>query len=281
MAGLVPSDVTAADGVALGWFLLAWLGYGRAIQAMRHPASVTVRLHEIRRAWMRVMLVRDNRIVDSSLIGHTVHSATFFASTTMVALAALLGVLGNFEHGFATLAELTFTAKTSRALVETKVMLLVLVLAHTFLKLSWSLRQLNYCIALIGAAPARPAPGRDGVIADRIATVLSLAIGSFNAGIRGYYFALAVLAWLFGPGGFALVTTGIIVMLLWRQFGSETAEAIRLGHNAYAGGDSDAAGRAAGADPAAPSAASVGTGFRAGAEPDSEPPRGLRRPDAA
>ena len=59
--------------------------------------------------------------------------------------------------------------------------------------------------------------------------MLSLALSGFNAGIRGYYFTLAALAWLLGPGAFALATTGIVVMLLWRQFGSEAAEAIRLG----------------------------------------------------
>ena len=228
--GRAPSELIGPDGVALGWFLLAWLGYGPLIQVWRHPSSVNVRLHEVRRVWMRVMLARDNRIVDTSLIGHTVHSATFFASTTMVALAALLGIIGNFEHGYATLAELTFTAKTSRLLTETKMLLLVLVLAHTFLKLSWSLRQLNYCIALIGAAPTKPDPRRRDAIAGRIAAMLSAALSGFNAGIRGYYFALAALAWLLGPGAFALATTGIIAMLLWRQFGSEAAEAIRLGH---------------------------------------------------
>ena len=243
--GRAPSELIGPDGVALGWFLLAWLGYGPLIQVWRHPSSVNVRLHEVRRVWMRVMLARDNRIVDTSLIGHTVHSATFFASTTMVALAALLGVLGNFEHSFAALGELTFAAKTSRALAETKVVLLVFVLAHSFLKLTWALRKLNYCIALIGAAPLKPDPARSGVIADSIATVFSLAIGSFNAGLRGYYFTLAALAWLLGPGAFALATSGIVTMMLWRQFGSTTAQAIRLGHTTYASADLDAEGRAA------------------------------------
>lgn len=269
MVGWAPSDLTGPDGVALGWFLLAWLGYGPLIQVWCHPSSVNVRLHEVRRVWMRVMLARDNRIVDTSLIGHTVHSATFFASTTMVALAALLGVLGNFEHGFAALGGLTFAAKTSRALAETKVVLLVFVLAHSFLKLTWALRKLNYTVALIGAAPLKPDPARSGAIADRIAAVFSLAIGSFNAGLRGYYFALAALAWLLGPGAFALATSGIVAMMLWRQFGSTTAEAIRLGHAASAGADPDAEGRAAEAGVQASPKAAPAAGH------------GLGHPDAA
>ena len=160
MTDLIPPDLTASDRAALGWFLLAWLGYGQFIHRLRSPCSITARLRGVRRAWMYAMLGRDNRITDASLIGHTVHSATFFASTTMVALAALLGLLGNLDRTHAALDALDFTAKTSRALAEAKVVLLVLVLAHTFLKLSWSLRQLNYTIALIGAAPAKPDPRR-------------------------------------------------------------------------------------------------------------------------
>src|SRR3712207_793199 len=83
---------------------------------------------------------------------------------------------------------------------------------------------------LIGAAPSKPGPALRDAAADRTAAVLSLALGSFNAGVRGYYFALAALAWLVGPGAFALATTGMVAMLLWRQFGSDTAEAIRLSH---------------------------------------------------
>ena len=36
----------------------------------------------LRDAWMLRMLERDNRITDSSLLGHTIHSISFFASTT-------------------------------------------------------------------------------------------------------------------------------------------------------------------------------------------------------
>ena len=230
----MPPDLGVWDRAALGWFLLAWLGYGAFIQHLRSPRSITERLRGVRRAWMHAMLGRDNRITDASLIGHAMHSATFFASTTMVALAALLGMLGNLDRTHAAVEALAFTAKTPRPIVEGKVLLLLLVFAHTFLKLTWAIRQLNYGVALIGAAPSKPGPALRDAVADRTAAVLSLAVSSFNAGVRGYYFALAALAWVFGPGAFALATTGMVAMLLWRQFGSDTAAAIRLSHRVLA-----------------------------------------------
>ena len=231
---MFPPDLTVMDRVALAVFVLGWLGYGPFIQAFELRASITSRLQDVRRAWMFSMLGRDNRITDASLIGNTMHSGTFFASTTMIAMAALMGMLGKFDTTYGVLQELHFTAKTSQALVEAKILLLILVFAYSFLKLSWALRQLNYCLALIGGAPLKPSPGERAAIAARTGRVLSLAIASFNAGIRGYYFALAGLAWFAGPVAFLVVTAGMLFMLLYRQFGSATAAAMADAHPYYA-----------------------------------------------
>ena len=201
----VLGDLAALDGAALAWFLLAWLGYSPLMRALRTAGSINARMDRMRRGWMHAMLGRDNRITDASLIGHTVNSAAFFASTTILALAALLGLLGNIEQTYASVGRIAFTAKAPRALLEAQLLLLVLVFAHSFLKLTWALRQLNYCVAFIGAAPLKPDAAQRGRIADRYGVILSLAISSFNAGIRGYYFALAALAWLLGMDGVAAI----------------------------------------------------------------------------
>lgn len=230
---LLPPDLATLDRIALAVFVLGWLGYGPFIHAFRTRASITTRMNDVRRAWMFAMLGRENRITDASLLGNTMQSGTFFASTAMIALAALMGMLGRFDATFAVLQELHYTAKTSAAFVEAKILLLMLVFAYSFLKLSWALRQLNYCLALIGGAPLRPDAAGRAAIAERDAVVLSLAIASFNAGIRGYYFAMAALAWFMGPLAFLAVTIGMLAMLLWRQFGSATAAAIARAHPYY------------------------------------------------
>ncbi len=230
---LLPPDLAMPDRLALSLFLIAWLGYGRLIHSRLAAPNITSRMNRVRVSWMHAMLGRDNRVTDASLLGNTMHSGTFFASTTMIALAALLGLLGRLDVAYGAVEELSFTAKTSRPLVEFKILLLLAVFGHTFLKLTWALRQLNYCIALIGGAPLKPSAGQRDVLAERIAAVLSLAISSFNAGIRGYYFALAGLAWFLGAGAFLLVTTGILAMLLWRQFASATSDAIRMSEQEF------------------------------------------------
>lgn len=245
MFDALPSDLSALDRLAASVFVLAWLGYGALIHSAALSPNITTRMNEVRVGWMRAMLDRDNRISDASLLGNVIRSATFFASTTVIALAALLGLLGRLDLAYATTRELIFAAKTSQDLVELKILLLVLVFGHTFVKLTWALRQLNYCVALIGGAPVKPPAAERDRIAGRIAAVLSLAIRSFNTGIRGYYFALAALAWFVGPAWFLAVTIGIVTMLLWRQFASATAEAIRLAQSPADGEPAGLAGKAA------------------------------------
>lgn len=232
MVSLLTPDFTTLDAVALGWLLLVWLGYGPAMQALRPAGSITAHMWGVRRAWAHTMLGRDNRITDASLIGHTVHSTTFFASTTMVALAALIGMLGALDHVHAALAGLGFAAPSTRAFLALKLLLLVVIMAHGFLKLTWTLRQLNYCLALMGAAPLKPDAAQRDRVAACLATALSVALATFNAGIRSYYVALAALAWLLGPGAMAALITGMLAMLLWRQFGSPTAAALAQCHAA-------------------------------------------------
>jgi uncharacterized membrane protein len=65
-------------------------------------------------------------------------------------------------------------------------------------------------------------------MAEAIGDALTLAVTSLNGGMRSYYFALAVLAWVVGPLPFMLATTGVIVVLTRRQAFSATEKVIRI-----------------------------------------------------
>ena len=140
----------------------------------------------------------ENRITDTSLIKHTIHSATFFASTTMIALATMLGMLDRY---YAALDGFDLTIKLPGALAEAKGLLALAVLAQTFLNLSWALQQHNDCLA-DRAAPIRPTPDARGEISGHLAAALTPAISDCNAGVRGYISALAAMGWLLGPVAF-------------------------------------------------------------------------------
>jgi uncharacterized membrane protein len=224
----VPPDLTILDIVALAWFLVMWIGYKLAQDHLMRGSVVNEHLKRVRVHWMERMLERDNRIMDSQLMGHTIHSCTFFASTTILILAGLLGSFGAIEHAHEILSSLSFTLVTSRQLFEVKMLLLVVIFAFGFFKFTWALRQYNYCCALVGAAPLRlPDMDERRAMSENIAAALTLAIGAFNDGLRSYYFALAGLAWMIHPWLFIVASGWVVMILLRRQAYSGTEKVIR------------------------------------------------------
>lgn len=225
----MPPDAAPLDLIALVWFVVSWSGFTLLQDhVLSRRGAVNHHLKIVRRHWMERMLDRDNRIMDSQLMGHTMHSCTFFASTNMLILAGLVGAFGAVEHAQELVSNLSFTVKTTRQLFEIKMLLLVVVFTFGFFKFTWALRQYNYCCALIGSAPAAPvAPEDRRTIAKSLAEALTLAITALNGGMRAYYFALAVLAWIIGPIPFLMASSAVIVVLTRRQAFSATETVIR------------------------------------------------------
>lgn len=221
----------ALDGVALLALFAAWLGYPRLLHVLgRRRASINHLMLQVRVAWMRRMLERDPRITDAALIGHVVHSVAFFASATILVTGLVLGALANADR----IAEITAPIALSGPMTGLSVRLLLgaqgTILVAAFLSFTWSLRQFNYAVALIGAAPPVPVDADSATrIAASIGHVLSLASASFNTGLRGYYFALAGLAWFVHPLLVPPATVAVLAILLRRQLHSPVRSSIADG----------------------------------------------------
>jgi uncharacterized membrane protein len=211
------------DMACLAVFVLTWLSYGYAVHRFS-PGSINARLGGLRVAWMRTLLRRDNRIVDSGLLGHVVNSASFFASASLIVIGALVSLLSNVDHLQPAIEGLAFVAPVSRRLFEIKVVLPLVVMVYGFVQFTWAIRQLNYTIVLIGAAPDYRSVGafRER-LAQAIGGVMTAALYSFNSGLRSYYYAIASLTWLAAPWAMALTAVMLTGLLVWRQIASPTA----------------------------------------------------------
>ena len=228
------------DSLAFGWILLLWFVYGRFADKLPAdtvaPTNLNQMMHQLRRLWMRRMLDRPERILDSSLTGHSVNSTTFFASTSMLIIAGLLGVLGKAADAHAVVQSFGFAVVATELLFELKILGLIGLFMVGFYKFTWALRQFNFACTLIGAAPLPPVePEARDKFADQAARVMSLAVVSFNGGIRSYYFAMAWLCWFIHPLAF-IVATGIVVLVLWkRQVNSRSQASVAEYYDATGG----------------------------------------------
>jgi uncharacterized membrane protein len=222
------SLLSPIDYAALAWFFVASFGYVRfaSWKAQRAP-SLLGAMNLYRHEWMQRILVRENRIVDSSLIGMLSNVATFLASTTVLILGGLVALLGTTEKAVDVMAELPFAVQGSHRLWEIKVLLLIAIFGFAFFKFTWALRQFNMLAILLGAAPGPGGDAREQREFVSRATDVSVYAGeNFNNGLRTYYFGLAALAWFLHPLLFAFTTAGVVVVLYLREFRSPTLETL-------------------------------------------------------
>jgi uncharacterized membrane protein len=194
--------------------------------ALHRGGVINTDMTVVRMAWMRNMAGRDNRFMDGQLLGHALSSASFFASSNLILIAAIASGLFGGERTFRSASSLVVLQTSSRLLFEGQLALVLITLARGLLDFMWSIRQMNYCLAAFGAAPLAATPDEQRLYGETAARLLNPALSSFNQGVRAYYFALAAAAGLFGPIPCICVTAGATGLLLWRQRRSRAAFAI-------------------------------------------------------
>ena len=219
--------MTWLDWGALALFFICWLGYGPILKAIsRRGGSLNEDMVHVRTVWMASMTQREIKLVDSQLMGHSINSASFFASTNLLLIAAVAGILFGGESALRGSAAVG-AENVSLKMLEAKLALVLICLTRGFLDFIWALRQMNYTLALIGAAPELHHKTDRKAFAEAASQLLNPALGSFSQGVRGYYFALAAAAWLFGPAWLALGVVSSFGLLIYRQEASPAARAIR------------------------------------------------------
>jgi uncharacterized membrane protein len=217
------------DVAALLVFLIAWAAYEPILRMLaRGRHVINADLVVIRQRWMGEMVGPNRqRLLDSQLIGHALNSASFFASSNLILIAGAAGLLFGSEDAFRAIEATPIMAEAPPILFSIKLGLIAATLARGFLSFIWSIRQLNYCVAVVGATPLSAPEATLKAYGEAAAEVLTPALSAFNQGVRAYYFALAAAAWLFGPIAMAAVTLGAVGLLIKRQAASPAAGGVR------------------------------------------------------
>jgi uncharacterized membrane protein len=221
-------ELSPLNIAALSLFVVCWLFYQPLLNLLsrRGGAAINTDLMVVRSAWMHNMARRENRFMDGQLLAQTLSSSSFFASSNLILIAATAGVLFGGQATFRNVSSLEVIKTSSRLLFQAQLGLVVLTLARGLLDFIWGIRQLNYVLAVIGATPEGADDETHHTFGDVAGRVLNPALHSVNSGVRGYYFALAAAAWLFGPITFIAATVGAVSLLIWRQRRSSAALAI-------------------------------------------------------
>lgn len=217
------------DWAALAWFVSCWIGYIRFADYTRwHQRSVSAQMDEYRCRWMRNMLRRELKVIDTGVQGNLLQGVAFFASTAIFVLGGLIAALGAGDRAMDLLSDLPFAVHDTQAGWKVKILLLVVIFVYAFFKFAWCYRLFNYCSILIGAAPLidQPDPKADA-FAEGIARIHGLAARHFNGGLRAYSFALGALGWFIHPLLFIIATAWVTGVLYRREFRSRSLRILR------------------------------------------------------
>lgn len=219
---------TFVDYAALIFFILSWLGYHAAVEltgAGRRSLNRVMNRYRFR--WMEQLVVRENRIVDTTIMASLMNGTAFFASTSLIAIGGVLALLRSADEVLPIFGELPFGAPMTRLAWEAKVIGLAIIFVYAFFKFAWSYRLFNYMAIIVGSVPVLKDANRDEALAvARQAAAMNVVAGKhFNRGQRAFFFSLAYLGWFIGAYLFIAATAAVLFVMWRRQFMSDAHDA--------------------------------------------------------
>lgn len=229
----MPLPLNPLEWVALAYLALLWIGYDRyaRYRARRDDKpSLSRSLRKNREAWAQRLLTRDMRMTDAGLLASQERVVGFFASTTLILLAATLTALTTSEKIAELTSHIPFAQVQTAEQIEAKLALLLLILIYAFFKVTWSLRQYGFAAVVMGSAPQPEeelTPQQRQAFVDNLAKLMDSAGHDNNSCLRAYYFALSVVCWLAGTPPFLVAATITVFVLYNREFSSSAVRGIQ------------------------------------------------------
>ncbi|MCB1377419.1 MAG: DUF599 family protein [Alphaproteobacteria bacterium] len=225
----IPVDFEAPEIIAVALIFGLWALYSQILRLIGQ-GSLNSQLHAVRLRWLQMhqAIDREHRVFDAILLGHISNSISYFGSATLIVLASLVGTLINVKTVYHVTRELHFLDTTqSVELFSLYFSLLTLMMALCFFAFTYALRKMAYVLALLGGLQATPAHSVETrIMGEQAAIVLTECVRSINAGIRGFYYAVAALFLFAGPYVAIVATILITCVLYYRQLYSPVAKAI-------------------------------------------------------
>ena len=217
------------DIAAVGFFALEWAVYAFTVEHTAYGRNgLSARVNAYREAWMRNMLHREARMVDTQIMASLQNGTAFFASTSLIAIGGGLALLRATNDALAVLGALPIDLSPSPALWEIKCVGLILIFIYAFFKFAWAYRLFNYVAILLGAMP--PASQKDTPQAEahviRTSRLFEAAGQHFNRGQRAFFFALGYLGWFVSPWVLFATTAAVVIVTWRRQFASNAWKAM-------------------------------------------------------
>ncbi len=181
-----------------------------AYMVRRHPLTTAIGItNHLRCHWVESIMEEKRDILAVQTLRNWVMASSFLASTAILICLGLISVASSPEK----MAEITPPppprVREHRVLWLFKLMVLICDFFITFFNFTLAIRYFNHVNFMINV----PATLAHKITPQYVASILMSATFHYTAGMRGYYFGVLLVLWLFGPIWMLLGTVVMLVVL--------------------------------------------------------------------
>lgn len=208
------------DWIALVFFLAGLIGYRYFLSFMlrNRPNRLYLgKLQQYRKAWIDAHSGAQNSIMVVQTLRNTIMSASFLASTAVILIMGAVNLLFTLESSGKPQKTFYLTAAASPEVMIFKVLMLIVVLSYSFFNFTWYIRESNYMGFILNIPKATLDEIEGGDSTPHIERMFLTSGIYFSLGMRGYYFLIPLLMWLFSPLLMILASLVIFFILLRRD----------------------------------------------------------------
>jgi len=199
------------EAAALTLFLAGWLGYEsyHTRRSRLRPESTRYgRLIARQSRWIDAIVARDEPLLMIHTLRTISRQVILLASLALLAVGGAFGLLLSTER-FQALSQVTqLFGHPAPLFLQLKLLLLVTVVAVTFLNFVWGLRAL-LAAHLYSTGP----PGESADLTWGLRHYFEYLQLDFRHGLRGAYYAVDLMVWLFSTEVFILTTIALTISL--------------------------------------------------------------------
>lgn len=194
-------------------------------QLKRNPQySIQARNRIARRVWAGFVMQNESRAVLAvQTLRNSTMAATFLASMAVLMMIGALNLTAQADSFSASWHTLNLGGSTDPGLWTAKVLILVLDLFIIFFSFTLSIRMYNHAGYQL-TVPNTHQPER-AIPEMEVVTYLHRAGAFYTVGMRGYYFSVPLVLWLFGPLFLLISAVGVVIALFYldRAFTADTS----------------------------------------------------------
>lgn len=196
----------------IGFLILAGYHIYLTIKVRREPLKTSIGItRHLRREWVHTVMAERRDVLGVQTLRNQTMAASFLASTAILISLGLLGAVFNIDRFEEISQALNIVGTRSETVVLIKFFLLIILFFFAFFNFTLSIRYYNHA----GFGISIPEKSEPFFNSEFISEILHNASLHYSFGMRGFYLAIPLTLWLFGPT-WLLLGSIVLVVVLYR-----------------------------------------------------------------